>query len=60
MLGDRVLVAPVLTKGATKRTVLIPPGRWRAWDDRMIEGPRSIEVAAPVGTLPYFEASSDR
>jgi len=56
MLGDRVLVAPVLTKGATTRTAQIPPGRWRAWNGVRVNGPRAIEVAAPLGALPYFEA----
>jgi alpha-glucosidase len=56
MLGERVLVAPVLTHGATRRTVQIPPGQWRAWDGRTVRGPRTIEVAAPLGVLPYFEA----
>jgi len=56
MLGDRVLVAPVLAHGASKRTVQIPPGRWRAWDGRIVNGPRVIDVVAPLGVLPYFEA----
>jgi alpha-glucosidase (family GH31 glycosyl hydrolase) len=56
MLGDRVLVAPVLTRGAMKRTVQIPPGRWRAWNGVRVSGPRTIELAAPLGVLPYFEA----
>ena len=55
LLGDRVLVAPVLEKGATRRSVLVPPGRWRAWNGSMIRGPRRIEVDAPLGVLPYFE-----
>ena len=54
MLGSRLLVAPVLTRGATRRTVLIPPGRWRARDGAVIRGPRQIEVAAPLDELPYF------
>jgi alpha-glucosidase len=56
MLGDRVLVAPVLIHGATRRSVQIPPGRWRAWNGNRVSGPRTIEVAAPLGVLPYFES----
>ena len=55
LLGDRVLVAPVLTKGATRRSVLVPPGRWRAWTGTAVRGPGRIEVDAPLGALPYFE-----
>jgi len=29
MLGDHVLVAPVVQKGATGRDIYIPAGRWR-------------------------------
>ena len=30
LLGEDILVAPVQTKGATERRVVIPPGQWRA------------------------------
>ena len=56
MLGDDVLVAPVLEPGATSRTILIPPGKWRAWDGSVISGPQRVEMAADVSTLPYFES----
>jgi alpha-glucosidase (family GH31 glycosyl hydrolase) len=55
LLGDHLLVAPVLTRGATRRTVLVPPGRWRGLDGRTVRGPRSVEVAAPLGVLPVLE-----
>ena len=55
LLGDRVLVAPVLAKGATRRSVIVPPGRWRAWTGATVRGPRRIDVDAPLGALPYFE-----
>lgn len=30
LLGENILVAPIQTKGATERRVVIPPGQWRA------------------------------
>jgi len=36
LLGDRLLVAPVLTRGATSRVVALPPGRWRGPDGRTV------------------------
>ncbi len=55
MLGDDVLVAPVLERGAQSRVVTVPPGRWRAWDGSVVKGPRQVEVAVGLDTLPYYE-----
>jgi alpha-glucosidase len=55
MLGDSVLVAPVLAKGSVRRSVLVPPGRWRAWSGAVVRGPARVDVDAPLGALPYFE-----
>ena len=55
MMGDDLLVAPVVEKGATSRTVILPPGRWKADDDQIYEGSASITISAPIDRLPYFE-----
>lgn len=54
MMGDGLLVAPVLKKGATSRKVVLPPGKWSADDGQVYDGPATIEVAAPLSRLPYF------
>lgn len=54
MMGDELLVAPVLKKGATSRKVVLPPGEWKADDGQVYDGPATIEVAAPLSRLPYF------
>lgn len=59
MIGDDLLVAPVLTKGARSRTVVLPPGRWRADDGSLLDGPAKIEVTAPLSRLPYFRRVPD-
>ena len=55
MFGDDLLVAPVVTKGATTRDVILPAGRWLDWwSGASYTGPGTITVAAPLGTLPLF------
>ena len=55
MLGEKVLVAPVVTPG-TSRTVILPPGEWKADDGTLYQG-GTITIDVPVGRLPYFELS---
>jgi len=54
MMGDDLLVAPMVTKGTT-RTVLIPKGKWKADDGSVIEGPAEKTIDVPLARLPYFE-----
>lgn len=54
LIGDSLLVAPQLEKGATARTVVIPPGVWRADDGTDVVGPTRISVATPRARLPHF------
>ncbi len=55
LLGERLLVAPVLAKNALSRTVTIPGGRWRSFDGRTVAGPKRITVKAGLDVLPFFE-----
>jgi alpha-glucosidase (family GH31 glycosyl hydrolase) len=54
LIGDTLMVAPVTTPGASVREVRIPPGRWRADDGTVYEGPDTVTVPAPLARLPYF------
>lgn len=54
MVGDRYLVAPVLSPGSV-RTVRLPKGKWRDDQGKRFSGPRTLEVHAPLDRLPYFE-----
>lgn len=56
MMGDKLLVAPVMEKGAMSRKVVLPPGKWRSDDGQIYIGPATIEVASPLTRLPYFES----
>ena len=54
MLGDDILVAPVVEKGARSRTVVIPQGNWKSDEGKLIEGGKTIEINVPLERLPYF------
>ncbi len=54
LLGENVLVAPVLKEGETKRTVRLPKGAWvRALTNETYEGGTHL-VDAPIGRIPVF------
>jgi len=55
LVGDNLLIAPVLEKGATAREVYLPRGRWYDyWTHQAYEGGKVIHVQAPLDTLPIF------
>ena len=55
MLGANVLVAPVVVKGDTSRSVALPRGCWvHEPTGQRFAGPGTATVPAPLGALPYF------
>ncbi len=55
MLGDRLLVAPVMEAGATKRRIVLPEGVWHDfWSGEVYEGGGEIEYPAPLNRLPLL------
>ncbi|MFI8853042.1 glycoside hydrolase family 31 protein [Streptomyces sp. NPDC053499] len=55
LLGDALLVAPVLEPGARSRTVRLPAGRWYdTGSGRGFTGPATVRVAAPLGRVPVL------
>jgi alpha-glucosidase len=53
MLGDNLLVAPMLENKPT-RTVVLPAGKWLADDGKSYKGGKSYEISVPLDRLPYF------
>lgn len=60
MVGDQMLVAPILEQGATKRMVYLPEGVWYDyWTGERIEGGQYILKDAPLDVCPiYIKAGS--
>jgi alpha-D-xyloside xylohydrolase len=55
LLGDHLLVAPVVEAGATSRDVILPPGQWVDWwTGAMHEGNQTVTRDAPLDVLPLF------
>ena len=56
MLGNDVVVAPILNKGATSRDIYLPAGTWREYKTgRIFAGGQWLKkCAAPLETLPVF------
>jgi len=55
MLGDSLLLAPVLESGAVRRRVLLPAGTWHDfWSGSTFEGGGQIEYDAPLHRLPLL------
>lgn len=56
MFGPAFLVAPVTSQGATSRKVYLPAGTdwYNYWTSERIKGGQTIEVSAPIDTLPLF------
>jgi alpha-glucosidase len=55
MLGEDILVAPVLVEGALERDVYLPKGKWEARDGTLYDGPQwLLGYPAPLNTLPFF------
>lgn len=55
MVGDRLLVAPIVTVGQTKRLVYLPAGEWLDfWTGATYQGQQDIVVTVPLDYLPLF------
>jgi alpha-glucosidase len=55
LLGDALLIAPVLAEDQFRRPVTFPKGNWIDWlTGERVTGPTRVEVDAPLDTLPIF------
>jgi alpha-glucosidase len=55
MVGNDLLVAPVVKPDVTRRLVYLPKGTWYDyWTNKKYEGGRTISVEAPLEIVPMF------
>ena len=54
LLGEEILVAPVMKQGARSRQIVFPEGSWKGDDGSLVEGPVTLEVDAPLERLPWY------
>ena len=55
VLGNDIIVTPVLEKSSRSRKVILPKGNWLAEDGKKYKGGKTIEIAVPLERLPYFK-----
>ena len=59
MLGDDILVCPVVTPGTFEKEVVIPAGRWQDCDGKIYEGGVRTVVQTPLEKLVWMKKISD-
>jgi len=58
MLGDRLMLCPILEPGAVSRRILLPEGIWHDyWTQETWRGPGEIKYSAPMDRLPVLVRS---
>jgi alpha-glucosidase len=55
MLGEDLLVAPLLEEGQMRRSVYLPAGNWTSlWDEQVYSGPGEAEIECGLENIPVF------
>ncbi|EHW9791662.1 glycoside hydrolase family 31 protein [Listeria innocua] len=55
MLGENILVAPIVREGQVKRLVRLPKGTWfNYWTKEQVEGGDYIIADAPIDVMPIY------
>ncbi|KKN44186.1 hypothetical protein LCGC14_0695640 [marine sediment metagenome] len=55
MLGESMMICPVVTKGAQTRVVYLPEGEWtNFWTNEVFQGKQYISILCPLDQIPIF------
>ncbi|MCX6260709.1 MAG: glycoside hydrolase family 31 protein [Bacteroidia bacterium] len=60
LLGDKILVAPVVQNGQRSREVFLPEGKWRGDDGSVVDGPAKIKIEVPLERLPWYRKLAEK
>lgn len=55
LIGEKLLVAPIIEKGVTQHKIYLPKGKWKAYNGKTYRGNKIITVEVTINDLPYFE-----
>jgi alpha-glucosidase (family GH31 glycosyl hydrolase) len=55
LIGDKLLVAPIIEKGITEHKIYLPEGNWKAFNGKIYKGNKEILVPVTINDIPYFE-----
>ena len=55
MVGNKILVAPVITENEDSRDIYLPKGNWCYKNGTVFTGPKLlVKFNAPIEEIPYF------
>ncbi len=54
MLGENVLVAPIVVQGQSVREIPLPEGRWEGFNGKIYEGGKTLSIPVSLNDIPYF------
>lgn len=61
VLGDHVVIAPVLSEGQKMRQIYLPEGSWRDGRDGTIyTGPKTFNYNVTLDSIPYFVCTNSK
>lgn len=55
LIGEKLLVAPIIDKGVSEHNVYLPEGKWKAFNGKTYKGNKEIKIPVTINDLPYFE-----
>lgn len=60
MLGEDILVAPIIEQGQRFREIPLPPGMWKGVDGKTYVGATTVSLPVSLGDLPYFLRETEK